>query len=69
MWYTVYDTKTDDVLTNGTASQCAKNLGLSENAFRTIFSRQRRTGKNTRFEIIAEKISREELEMLLNGGE
>lgn len=41
-WYVVYDTKTDEVLANGTISDCAKSLGVKYRSFQHYVNRARK---------------------------
>lgn len=49
-YYTVYRSKTDEIVASGTAPECAASLGRSLASFYSLISNFR-TGKNKRFEI------------------
>ena len=53
--YTVYDSKSEEVLAYGTAKECARKLGIKQATFYQYMSRQRRGGI-TQPVIIAEEV-------------
>lgn len=57
--YTVWDNSNDDVVANGPAQQCAKNLNMTTNNFRAIMSHVK-NGTNKKYSFIKEIIKKED---------
>lgn len=59
-FYSVYRTKDDSVVATGTAKQCAKQLGFTNEAcFYCMISRAK-SGKNRKYAVVTEHITPEE---------
>lgn len=50
-WYVVYLADTDEVVANGTARECAKQMGRSENGFYCLVS-QTRSGQIKKYVVV-----------------
>lgn len=57
-WYTVYEAANDELLTIGTAKECAKNLDFSEKIFYEMVAKVK-VGANKRYIIAVEEINDE----------
>lgn len=53
-YYTVYDSRTDDVLAFGESMQCAKMLGITHASFYSMTSRVR-AGKCDKYALVIEQ--------------
>lgn len=54
-YYTVYLNMDDSIVTSGTARECAKQMGKSENSFRSMISFTR-SGKNKKYTVVVEEV-------------
>lgn len=52
-YYTVYDRATDDVITTGTAQQCAESMSRSLHSFYTMITRTR-SGELQKYVVVIE---------------
>lgn len=52
-YYTVYSNKDDTVVASGTARECAKQLGLTLDSFRSFVSNTR-SGRTKTFSVVVE---------------
>lgn len=54
LWYSVYLKKTDELICSGTASDCAKALGMKSYTYFHILTHKVRKGANKKYEIYSE---------------
>ena len=60
-YYTVYDTKTDEVLAHGNARECARQLNIAENTFyRAVMDANR--GLSNKYDILTDDFEEGEIE-------
>lgn len=57
--YTVWNNLNDEILANGTANQCAKNLNMALNTFWSIMSKTRK-GKLTKYSVVVQTVPKNE---------
>lgn len=60
VYYTVYLSKTDEIVTSGTAKECAHQLGKSINCFYSMVSKNT-LGIHNKYSFVKEKVSVDEL--------
>ena len=59
--YTLWDNKTDDIVANGTAEECAKNMDMSLTTFYSTVSRASHN-QIQKYSVVKQRVKREEYE-------
>lgn len=56
IWYTVYDSKTDDVIALGDYHQCCKSMGIRSSSFYSIVQHTK-TGRDKKYTFVVENLA------------